>query len=96
MIVEGRLSAYFVEADLKVWFLHPLDIRSERISNRENKPLNSVEKEVLQEEKAKLAVTMKYMESILIIWRFMILVIKHHSFQPESIAEIILTATEVI
>ena len=31
LIVEGRLSAYFVEADLKIWFVAPLDVRTERI-----------------------------------------------------------------
>ena len=34
LIIEGRLSAYFIDADLKVWLITPLDIRSERISVR--------------------------------------------------------------
>ncbi len=32
LIVEGRLSAYFVEADLKLWLVTPFDIRSSRIA----------------------------------------------------------------
>ena len=35
LIIEGRLSAYFVEnADLRLWLVTPFDVRSQRISHR--------------------------------------------------------------
>src|SRR5690606_38131757 len=42
LIVEGRLSAYFVEAPLKTWLTAPQDVRSVRISHREDKPVELV------------------------------------------------------
>ena len=96
LIVEGRLSAYFVEADLKVFFTAPLSVRSERISRRENKPLNIVEKEVLERGKSEAR---RYQElhginiNDLEIYD---LIIKTNSFHAESVTQIILTAIEVI
>lgn len=94
LIVEGRLSAYFIDADLKICFIAPLDVRSQRISQRENKPLNVVKKEIIKrgESEAK-----RYQEihSIdvdnLDIYD---LIINTHSFHPESIVNIILKAIE--
>ena len=40
LILEGRLSAYFVEADLKLWLITPFDVRAERIADRENKTVD--------------------------------------------------------
>ncbi|MCL2156599.1 MAG: cytidylate kinase family protein, partial [Methanobrevibacter sp.] len=39
LIVEGRLSAYFVEADLKIWMIAPLEVRAKRICYRESKSI---------------------------------------------------------
>ena len=62
LIVEGRLSAYFVEnADLRVWLVTPFDVRSRRISDRENKSVENVkitplvfEEKVILEYEAKV------------------------------------------
>ena len=37
LIVEGRISAFFVNADYRVWLMTPDDIRAQRISHREDK-----------------------------------------------------------
>lgn len=94
LIVEGRLSAYFVNADLKVCFTAPLDIRAERISQREGKPPSIVKDEIIQrgESEAK-----RYWEIHQIDIKNLDiydLIINTHSFTPESIANIILKATE--
>jgi len=94
LIVEGRLSAYFIDADLKVCFIAPLDVRAERISQREGKPLSMVKKEIIQrgESEAK-----RYQEIHQIDIKNLDiydLIINTHSFAPESIANIILKATE--
>ena len=95
LIVEGRLSAYFVEADLKVCFIAPLDVRAERISQRENKPLSVVKKEISErgESEAK-----RYQEIHSIdIGDLEIydLIINTNSFNAESIVQLILKAVEV-
>ncbi len=37
ILIEGRLSGFLVDADLKVWLKAPLEIRAERIAKRECK-----------------------------------------------------------
>lgn len=96
LIVEGRLSAYFVEADLKIWFVAPLDIRTERISEREGKDQDTVKKEIITRGESE-AVRYHEIHGIDIgNMEVYDLVINSHSFQPEGIADIILKVTEVI
>ncbi|MDO5850979.1 MAG: AAA family ATPase [Methanobacteriaceae archaeon] len=47
LIVEGRISAYFVEADYRIWFIAPEDIRAERICDREKEPLDKIKEEMI-------------------------------------------------
>ncbi len=96
LIVEGRLSAYFIDADLKICFIAPLDVRAERISQRECKPLDIVKKEIIKrgESEAKRYQEIHHIDiNSLDIYD---LIINTHSFPPESIANIILKATEEI
>ncbi len=96
LIVEGRLSAYFVEADLKIWFVAPLDIRTERICKREDKTREIVRKEIITRGESEAN---RYQEIHGIdIGNMEVydLVINSHSFQPKGIADIILKVTEVI
>ena len=46
LIVEGRLSAFFVDADYRIWLMTPDDIRAERISYREDKSIDTVIREI--------------------------------------------------
>jgi cytidylate kinase len=94
LIVEGRLSAYFINADLKVCFIAPLDVRAERISQRENKPLSIVKEEIKErgESEAK-----RYQEIHQIDIKNLDiydLIINTHTFTPESISNIILKAAD--
>lgn len=89
LIVEGRLSAYFVDADLKVCFTAPLDVRVERISQRENKSLDIVKKEIIRRglSEAKRYREIHHIEiEDLDVYD---LIINTNSFTPESIAHII-------
>lgn len=96
LIVEGRLSAYFVEADLKIWFVAPIDVRTERICKRENKTIETVKKEIIARGKSE-AVRYHEIHGIDIgNMEVYDLVINSHSFNPEGIADIILKVTEVI
>lgn len=96
LIVEGRLSAYFVEADLRIWLLAPLDIRAQRVSNRESKSLEVVIEETIIREESE---ALRYLDIHNIdINNFDVydLVLNTNRFNPDSIAEIILTTLKVI
>jgi len=96
LIVEGRLSAYFIEADLKILLMAPLDIRANRISDRESKSIETAKKEIKIREKSE---TLRYLDihnidiNNLDIYD---LILNTDRFRPKSIAEIILTTLKVI
>ena len=96
LIVEGRLSAYFVEADLKLWLVTPFDVRSQRIADRESKSVELASEEIITRENSE---ALRYMDIHNIDIRNMDiydLIINTDSFDPDSIAEIILTTLKVI
>lgn len=96
LIVEGRLSAYFVEADLRIWLLAPLDIRANRVSKRESKSMGVVTEEIIIREESE---ALRYLDIHNIdINNFDIydLVLNTNRFDPDSIAKIILTTLKVI
>jgi cytidylate kinase len=94
LIVEGRLSAYFIEADLKVCFIAPLDVRAERISQREGKSLEIVKKEIIQRGDSEAKRYREIHQIDINNLDIYDLIINTHSFTPESIANIILKTTE--
>jgi len=51
ILIEGRLSGFFVDADLKVWLKAPLEIRAQRIANRECKSVARALEETSEREK---------------------------------------------
>lgn len=96
LIVEGRLSAYFVEADLKILIIAPFDVRAERISRRESKPFKTVEDEIRRREKSEAK---RYREihgiNIEDLQVYDIILNSAH-FKPEEITNIIIKIIEVI
>jgi cytidylate kinase len=94
IIMEGRLSAYFVDADLKVCFTAPLDVRAERISQRENKPQDIVKGEIIKRGKSEAKRYQEIHNIEIDNLEVYDLIINSHSFTPESIARIILKASE--
>jgi CMP/dCMP kinase len=96
LIVEGRLSAYFINADLKVWCTAPMDVRAQRISQREDKTIQMAREEILTRERSE---THRYLEIHNINIHDMEiyhLIINTHAFKADSVAEIILKVAEVI
>lgn len=96
LIIEGRLSAHFIDADLRIWLLAPLDIRAERICSRESKSMEQATEEIKIREESE---TLRYLDIHNIdIHDFDIydLILNTNRFNPESIAEIILTTLKVI
>ncbi|MEN4007210.1 MAG: AAA family ATPase [Methanobacteriaceae archaeon] len=96
LIVEGRLSAHFVDADLKLWFMAPLDTRVNRICERENKPFEVVKEEIIKRSNSE---SKRYREIHNIdIGNMEVydLIVNTGSFQAESVVSIVLKAIEVI
>ena len=97
LIIEGRLSAYFVEnADLRIWLVTPFDVRSKRISEREDKSVEVAKNEIIIREKSE---ALRYMEihnidiSNMDIYD---LIINTGTFNPEKVLEIIIQTLKVI
>ena len=97
LIVEGRLSAFFVDnADLKLWLITPFDVRSKRISDREGKAVDVAKNEIITREKSE-ALRYKEIHNIDISnMDIYDLIINTDSFDPQSISEIIIQTLKVI
>ena len=97
LIIEGRLSAFFVEnADLRICLMTPFDVRSKRIAQREDKSVEVAKSEIITREKSE---ALRYMEihnidiSNMEIYD---IIINTDSFDPQSISEIIIQTLKVI
>ncbi|WP_298521061.1 (d)CMP kinase [uncultured Methanobrevibacter sp.] len=97
LIIEGRLSAYFVDnADLRLWLVTPFDVRSGRIAQREDKTVDVAKSEIITREKSE-ALRYKEIHNIDISnMDIYDLIINTDSFDPESISEIIIQTLKVI
>ncbi|MCL2686940.1 MAG: AAA family ATPase [Methanobrevibacter sp.] len=96
LIVEGRLSAHFINADFRVWLLAPLAIRAERVRNRESKSLDLAMKETKIREESEV---LRYLDIHNIdINNFDIydLILNTDSFNPDSISKIVLTSLDTL
>lgn len=96
LIVEGRLSAYFVEAPLKTWLTAPLDVRSVRISHREDKPVELVREEILTREKSEAKRYQEIHNLDIGDMEVYHLIINTERFDAPGVAQIIEKAVEVI
>ena len=97
LIIEGRLSAFFVDnADLKICLVTPFDVRSKRIADREDKSVEVAKSEIITREKSE---ALRYMEihnidiSNMDIYD---IIINTGTFNPENVSEIIIQTLKVI
>ena len=97
LILEGRLSAFFVDnADLIICLMTPFDVRSKRIAEREDKSVDVAKSEIIIREESE-ALRYKEIHNIDINnMEIYDLIINTDSFNPESISEIITTTLKVI
>ncbi|MFW5984028.1 MAG: (d)CMP kinase [Halobacteria archaeon] len=53
LVLEGRLSGWMVEdADLRVWLSAPLDVRAERVADREEQTVEEARDEIEEREES--------------------------------------------
>jgi cytidylate kinase len=60
LIIEGRLSGFLVDADLKVWLKAPEKVRALRIARREDKPAAKAKEETKDREECERERYLKY------------------------------------
>jgi len=96
IILEGRLSGFLVEADLKVWLKAPLEIRAERIAKRENKSVSSAIKETSEREECERVRYLNYYDIDIRDLSVYDIVIDSTKLSPEEICEIVGKAVECL
>lgn len=96
IILEGRLSGFLVNADLKVRLKAPEDVRAERIAERESKPVSVAMKEASEREECERGRYLKYYGIDISDLSVYDLVIDSSRLKPEEISEIVLKALEFL
>lgn len=96
IILEGRLSGFLVDADLKVWLKAPLEVRAERIAKRENKPVAVAVTETSEREKCERERYLNYYNIDIKDLSVYDLVIDSSKWGAEEISEIVLKAVECL
>ncbi len=96
IIIEGRLSGFLVDADLKVWLKAPLKVRAERIAKRENKPLSSAVKETSEREECERVRYLNYYDIDIRDLSVYDIVIDSTKLNPEEICKIVGKAVECL
>ena len=97
LILEGRLSAFFVDnADLRICLMTPFDVRSKRIAERENKSVDVAKSEIIIREESEVLRYKEIHNIDISNMEIYDLIINTDSFDPESISEIIATTLKVI
>jgi|Deesub1362B_J571_1020462.scaffolds.fasta_scaffold00070_91 cytidylate kinase len=94
IVIEGRLSARLVNADLRVWLKAPFEVRVERIAKREGRNYEEVFRETSEREKSEKMRYMKYYGIDIDDLSFYDLVIESSKWNSESIVNIIFLAVK--
>ncbi len=53
-VIDGRLSGWLVDADIKIWLKAPLDIRAKRVAKRESKEYGRALQETRNREESEI------------------------------------------
>ncbi|MCZ7396059.1 MAG: (d)CMP kinase [Candidatus Methanoperedens sp.] len=92
IILEGRLSGFLVDADLKVWLKAPVEVRAERIACREEKPVVKAKAETKDREECERERYLKYYNIDTNDLSVYDLVIDSSRWSAEEISEIVAKA----
>jgi len=96
IIIEGRLSGFLLDADLKVWLKAPLEIRAARIANREGKPVPAAIAETSEREQCERERYIRYYDIDIGDLSVYDLVIDSGKCGPEEIQDIVAKAIECL
>jgi cytidylate kinase len=96
IILEGRLSGFLVEADLKVWLKAPLEVRAARIAKRENKPVPVAIAETSEREECERERYLCYYNIDIKDLSVYDIVVDSSKWDSEEISEIVMKAVECL
>jgi cytidylate kinase len=96
ILLEGRLSGFLVDADLKVWLKAPIGVRAERIAKRESKSVPAAMSETSEREACERERYLNYYNIDINDLSVYDLVIDTSKWKPEEISEIVLKAVEYL
>lgn len=96
IILEGRLSGFLVDADLKVWLKAPLKIRAERIAKRESKPVPAAMRETSERELCERERYLTFYDIDIKDLSVYDLIIDSSRWRPEEICEIVTKAVSYL
>ncbi|HEX7628679.1 MAG TPA: AAA family ATPase [Candidatus Methanoperedens sp.] len=89
ILIEGRLSGFLVDADLKIWLKAPLEVRAERIARRENKSLPKAMEETSEREECERERYLKYYDLDIKDLSVYDIVIDSSKWSAQEISEIV-------
>jgi len=92
LVIEGRLSARLVRADLRIWLKAPFEVRVQRIAKRENRSYEEVFRETSEREKSEKLRYRKYYGIDVEDLSFYDLVIDSSKWSSDSIVNMIICA----
>lgn len=93
-VVDGRLSAHFLDSDLRIWLDAPLDIRVGRLSERDGKPVGDARKSLIARENSERGRYMKIYGIDLDDMHIYDLILNTAKFDIKTMVEIISLAIE--
>ena len=94
-VVDGRLSAYFIESDLKVWLTSPLVVRTKRVMKRDNfKNINEAKDKIKQRESSEKNRYMDFYNIDLENMKIYDLIINTEKWDVDGMCKIVYTAIE--
>lgn len=96
IILEGRLSGFLVNADLKVWLKAPMEVRAERIAKRENKSAEKAMAEAEEREGCERERYLNYYNIDINDLSVYDLVIDSSKWKPEEICELVVKAVDFL
>lgn len=89
ILIEGRISGFLIDADLKVWLKAPLEIRAQRIAKRECKSVERSLEETSVREACERERYLKYYDIDVKDLSVYDLVIDSSKFSAKEISEIV-------
>jgi len=94
-IVEGRVAAYFVDADLKIWLIAPFEVRVKRVANREKKSFEEAKEKIEIREKSERSRYKEFYDIDMDDLSVYDLIINTDKWEPAGVYKIIEKAIEV-
>lgn len=95
-VVDGRLSAYFIPADLKIWLDAPLKDRVERVVKRDNVSKKEARKDIVKREQSERKRYLKIYDINLDSMEIYDLIINNGRFSIKNTVDIVSAAVKGI